>query len=146
MLLTYRAAHLAERPKWKVGDVIRRGDKIGRMGNTGKSTGAHVHEDCVEGIIPWVWRLSDMEKGYPNPCPKQLNYFLDDEFFGVPLDVTTWYCDYRYGKIHHAYDVVPADRDPRHFDFFWNRTPNGKVIAIGEDSGYGIYVHIGFEV
>ena len=36
-------AHLQSRPSLSKGDTVRRGDVIGRLGNTGRSTGPHLH-------------------------------------------------------------------------------------------------------
>lgn len=143
MIYTVRYAHLKELPKWNIGDVIWGTKTIGIMGNTGASSGAHLHIDCVEGIIPSPWRLHEMEHGAVYSCPKELNFFIDDTLFGVPLEITSYYCDPYYGKVHMAYDVIPEDK--KSFVIYWNRSMQGTVISFGNDSGYGYYIHIIFE-
>jgi hypothetical protein len=157
---TVRFAHMAERPKYKVGDIIKRGDIIGIMGSTGQSTAKHVHADCVEGEQKEPYKLVDLSNGNKTPSKEQLDYFIDDELFGVEPVKTTQYDDpeYRtkYGKWHKGYDVVPEDREhwvngvkvgsDKHSAICWNRSMNGKVSLVGFDqNGYGNYIYITFE-
>lgn len=143
MFYTVRYAHLYNLPNVKTGDIIRSGDKVGVMGNTGKSTATHLHIDCVEGVVPNVWRLRDMENNDIVADPKQLNYFIDDNLLKAPIAITSYYCDPFYGKIHKAYDLVAKDR--AHFIIYWNRSMTGKVLSKGQDNGYGYFIHITYE-
>ena len=150
MTHTVRFCHLEHKPTLNIGDVVKRGDIVGRMGNTGQSSGAHLHIDCVEGMHSMVWRLGQMEANVITPSIRQLNYFIDDELFNTPHEITTYYgCpDYMklYNKVHCAYDVVPKNRDRNYFDIFWNRSKHGTITAIGyDDIGYGWYINISFE-
>lgn len=149
---TAKYAHLEAMPALKTGQIIKRREKIGRMGNTGKSSANHLHFD----LIPWfkakIWRLSEIE--FDKEHAKQSSYFIDHELFGVEPHVTTYYCDPRYddGKgnwiCHPGYDLVPADRHVtnKHFDIYWNRSMDGQVLSVGKDPGYGYFALIGFEV
>lgn len=144
MIYTVRFAHLATAPLWKVGDIIKRGDVIGVMGKTGKCYGAHLHFDAVNGRIARRYTLADMENGNPSPCPKQLNYFIDEELFGGDFKITTPYADYDYQntekKLHLAYDIIPIGSDWR---IRWNRKNDGEVIFVDYDPvGYGHFIHI----
>lgn len=150
---TVRFAHLAEIPIQKIGDIIFRGDKVGRMGNTGQSTADHVHTDVIEGLVDKIIRLEEI--GYEEgksylPNIKQLNYFIDDELFGIGPVITTYFYDpeykVKYRKDHPGYDLVPSDYDTMdHYNIYWNRSKTGIILAVGYDAGYGNYILIGFE-
>lgn len=152
MKYTVRFAHLRDAPAWKVGDVIKRGDAIGVMGTTGKSTAAHLHIDCVEGVQKARYNLKDMENGKPKPDKNQLCFFIDSELFGVEPVITTGFNDPDYfadfGKWHPAFDVVPEDRKTtkKHFTMFWNRSYDGVVsLVVDEPKAYGNCIYITFD-
>ena len=158
---TVRFAHLEEIPIPKVGDIIFQGDKVGRMGSTGKSTANHLHIDVVEGLVNRIIRLKEI--GYEEskaylPNIEQLNHFIDDELFGIKPLITTYFYDPQYkidwDKDHPGYDVVPIDRlekdrytdlKKEHYNVYWNRSKTGVILAVGFDEGYGNYILIGFE-
>jgi len=151
---TVRFAHLEEPPIAMVNDVIFKGDKVGTMGSTGKSTANHLHIDLIEGLITHIVRLKEI--GYEDefsyrPNIKQLNFFIDKELFGIDPVVTTPFYDPDYERlfdIHHpGYDIVPEDRETtdKHFSIYWNRSKSGIILAKGFDNGYGNYILIGFE-
>lgn len=156
-----RFCHLAERPDFNVGDKIKRGQKIGRMGSTGKSTAPHCHMDIVQKApVKFVHRLEDIP-GLIEDLPilmQQYRYFLVDEdnelFGGVPVVVTSSFGDPQYPslddwELHLAMDIVPEDRHRKpglHFDMFWPRTPEGTCFFCGWDDAYGWIVGFSYEV
>jgi len=154
MLYTARFAHLESAPDFKSGDVIRRGNILGVMGNTGKSTGPHLHLDVVCGARGAHYSQRDIESGDPAPAPQRQGLlFIDDELFGVALLVTTGYADpdyfFVYGKVHMGYDVVPHDRKVarEHFAIHWNRSAPGRVTDVEWDpEGYGHCLYVAYEV
>lgn len=151
MKYTVRFAHLAEPPKWKIGDKLTRGNMIGIMGSTGQSTAAHLHIDCVVGEIKTTFKLIDIGTRYA-PDQKQLDYFIDNELFGVKPVITTSFLDPEYkklfGKDHPAYDVVPIDRKEKeaHNHIYWNRSIPGVVsLIVNQPQGYGHCIYITFD-
>lgn len=155
MKYTVRYAHLAEYPNLKVGQSLKFGDLIGKMGNTGQSKFPHLHIDVVAEFIRHIIRLSEIgpDKKY-KPDEDQLNYFLDFDLFKFKLVKTTPYLSDKYEKKfkkkHHAVDVVPKDRHrtKKHFYIYWNRikVKNVEVLFVGFDRiGYGYTVLIGYE-
>ncbi len=149
MKYTAKFAHLEKLPDLKIGQLIKRGEEIGIMGNTGKSTGAHLHFDLTEGFISNIWRLSDIEISRDHA--EQSAYFIDNELFNTKIKITTHYCDSRYidedGKLilHPGYDCYPSNKLYKFFKIFWNRSMPGQVLKVGLDVGYGYYCLIGFD-
>jgi len=150
MIYTVRFCHLSD-IYVSEGDTVKLGNTICKMGDTGTGTGAHLHIDCIDGARGESYTLAMMEAGIVKPALRQLNYFIDKGLFGVPLVITTPVADaeymIKYDKLHLAYDVVPEDRKrtDKHWDILWNRTNNGRVLAVGKNAGYGKYIHMGFE-
>lgn len=147
MKYTVRYAHL-ETTSLKAGDKIKTGEVVGIMGNTGQSTGAHLHIDCVFGRQSKKYTLADIERGDYESCPRQLNHFIDAELFGCKPIITTYYAEPEYmrtfKKLHLGYDVIPSGS--AHRVIKWNRSMSGSVSAILNDpAGYGNCVYITFE-
>lgn len=146
--MTYlaRYAHLKTKPPHQKGERIVRGTIIGEMGNTGQSTGAHLHFDLVQKIVNGVYRLSeipDLIIDLP-ALMQQYKHFLDKEMWGNhQFRITTYFGDPNYTdtwKFHPAYDLVGSA--PR---IQWNRSKTGTVHAVGYDRGYGNYIVIKYE-
>ena len=136
----------------KPGQVIKRGDIVGVMGNTGASNGAHLHLDVVEGLQAGRYNLSDIEHGEPKPSAKQAVLFIDEELFRIKPIITTYYADpeyyKRFAKLHCGFDLVPEDRHltSDHYTIYWNRTRPGRVAKIMvDDTGYGNCAQLAFE-
>lgn len=152
MKYTVRFAHLENAPTWKVGDHIKYGDIIGKMGTSGQSTARHLHIDCVEGHQVGRYQLKDIEDDSPKSSPRQLNYFIDADLFKQPIVITTHYADAEYQqmfkKVHYGYDVVPGNRHNNDASLliYWNRSAAGTVLRVDYDEkGYGNCIYIGFD-
>lgn len=152
MKYTVRFAHMEKAPTWKVGDTIKTGDIIGKMGTSGQSTAAHLHTDCVHGFQDTRYTLRDIEGGAPESAPRQMNLFIDKDLFRETIVITTYYNDPSYmaalGKVHLGYDVVPVNRKEPGAPLliYWNRSMSGKVLKIDDDpKGYGHCLYVGFE-
>lgn len=80
----HHLAHLKYPPIVKVGDWVKRGQLLGYVGNTGNSTGAHLHYEVKKSEpLSWVgyvngWSLDRVKREYEDP-----SQFIKD---GVPAD------------------------------------------------------------
>lgn len=139
----------------KEGDLLHQDDIIGVMGNTGKSTAAHVHMSSIHGHRKRLWQLKDMFPGGPcEPSEKQVELSAEGLFKPHDIRITTLYNDPQYpldwnGKRHYALDVVPVWLDGCYGMPFvrWSRSWIGKVVKVGwHPEGYGNYVLINYTV
>lgn len=152
MYLTARLAHLEEKPNFSIGDTIKRGQVVGRMGNTGQSTAPHLHIDLNFGWHYQLYKMSNIPIDLI--LAKELMYFIDSELFGVQPHITTYYLDPTYKingiwKSHPGYDLVPENRHSTkaNFNIKWNRSKDARVLLIGSDpGGYGNFLHLGYKI
>lgn len=144
---TVRYAHLKAPSPLENGELVGRGKEIGTMGNSGQSTGPHLHIDVVVGQQLQMYRLYNINKGFPEPSFEQLQFFIDEELCGGnSYVITTFPYDPRYKidgkwKAHPGIDLVVKASNPA---LYWNRSMKGKVVQKGYDRGYGHYVAISF--
>lgn len=160
MIYQARYAHLETLPDWKVGDKIKKGDIIGKMGSTGASKFSHLHFDLIQQVVTdHVYRLDEIQKYIIDleSLMYQYRYFIDDSLFGIAPHISTFFGDWKYPtngitpvsswQFHPAFDVVPVDRHStdEHFYIRWNRSADGEVSSCRFDHGYGNHLCATYE-
>lgn len=132
----------------ELGQVVKTGDILARMGNTGYSTGAHVHLSVVQGEHTNIndMRLSMLNSARTIPDKQQCDYFVMDDLCDNGIEITTQYLEEQYrnmfGIDHPAYDLVVNSSDKT---YKWNRSWEGLVVAKGHDNAYGNYLMIVYD-
>lgn len=150
MFYLARYAHLKYMPVYKKNQTIIRGMIIGTMGNTGKSTGAHLHFDLIQKIVDGVYRLAHISDYIVDlyALMKQYSYFIDAELFDCSCVITTSFGDPTYNLpdwfFHPAFDLVPVNKNKNLIH--WNRSILANVHDVGYDPGYGNYIVLKYEV
>ena len=66
-IMTTVYAHMHRYPLVSVGQQVSKGQKLGTMGNTGNSTGAHLHFEMYEGYYSWPYAVNPRKYiNFPN--------------------------------------------------------------------------------
>ncbi len=73
----HRYLHMNEASFLKIGDSVVRGQHIGNMGNTGESTGNHLHLELWKTPRDYVFNWNDRNKYVVNPL--DYIYLFDDQ-------------------------------------------------------------------
>ena len=95
----FRIVHDDNYSRWKVGDTIKQGEHIGNTGNSGMSSGDHLHLDCFKGTT-YDWTA------YGDTSKMLHNY---DIFF--IMESTTIINDYGYNWILTSDVPIPPGED-----------------------------------
>ncbi|WP_289138406.1 peptidoglycan DD-metalloendopeptidase family protein [uncultured Brevibacillus sp.] len=70
----------------KVGDKVKQGQLIGRQGNTGQSTGSHLHYEIRKSSSPQYGWIADREKNCFEPVKYLDDYFTKAQNDPKPVD------------------------------------------------------------
>ncbi|WP_235615885.1 peptidoglycan DD-metalloendopeptidase family protein [Brevibacillus reuszeri] len=70
----------------KVGDKVKQGQLIGRQGNTGQSTGSHLHYEIRKSSSPQYGWIADREKNCFEPVKYLDDYFAKAQNNPKPVD------------------------------------------------------------
>lgn len=136
-----------------VGQTVTKGQKLGRFGNTGDSTGPHVHMT----IIPQAWTDPVNRWGIGEVLDlggtrQMIMNFLDDltapllQRDGVPLEYYIspgggwWGTDSSYFG-HYAIDLIPVGSQTPYPDVVWSSDSPGTIVAVNKtDRDAGLWI------
>lgn len=136
-----------ERIYVKKGQKLRKGDKIGLMGNTGVSRGAHLHLAVANSKQSNIWWLADSDK--VNVDKERTEKFINTKgLFSVrdvykKAKITTKWLGY---KNHKAIDAI-AENAMFLPEIHWNQEFEGEVVLVRDDGDkrYGKVVLIQYK-
>lgn len=116
----------------KVGDVVKQGDKIGLMGNTGHSNGVHLHMTVADTEQNDIWWLADSpsvkcSKASTDAYLAGGRAFKDSKGW-QDKEYTTGWLGY---ENHYAYDLVSANAEIPYV--VWSPKEFGKVVCVRDD-------------
>lgn len=138
---TCRLLHL-DSVNVKTGDKLKYKQLLGLQGNTGTSTGKHLHIDCVKGLHDY-YTLSDIDNWIVESDKNILDKFKHYDLFQNNFYMTTDYLEdgYKelYGYNHWGYDFV-CTTDEIYFPF-----DTGEVVNTGYSATAGNYIVIQFD-
>lgn len=100
-----RYAHLLSLPSQKVGDKVSQSDKIGAVGNTGKSTGFHLHFQ-----IYWTSSTRTDYANFHANASFSVNPNSIIEFPGIP------YSEHKYSKVEYQKCDLITENDIEFFN------------------------------
>ena len=131
-----RYCHMKEGSlKVKAGDVVKRGDVLGTMGNTGFSTGVHLHLELWVCDKAWFNQLNAVayQMINYNSTPEEIRYYGFSKFPGgdprPTLDPWLLYCmDPAYDWLRHK-----ANKPPYTVFTYQVRIPGGQTTDIRLD-------------
>ena len=83
-------AHMKEMPCVKVGDKVKRGQRVGTQGSTGNSTGPHVHFELrLDGMkvnpVPYVFAYPEQEVNSSTQRDFGIKHYSPVKYVGTPV-------------------------------------------------------------
>ncbi len=137
----------------RVGQVLKKGDRIGIMGNTGYSFGNHLHLCTAEGVWERAWYRDDYDSKRAEPSKTEVDrlafapyLFKYNGKWEKAYENDGFWCKREYGY-HYASDLVTdysyLGQTP---DIYWNQDCTARVTCVENDGdAYGKFVVVTYD-